>query len=82
LQWPHQGAKTARGVSNCSGNVSLISGELTLCEHEVVLLDKGLEVVLVELLDVGSGDDSRHESGADGGVLHLEACVCVWWVEW
>jgi hypothetical protein len=46
--------------------------KLTLCEDEVVLLNKGLERVLVELLDVGSGNGSRKESSADGCVLHGE----------
>jgi hypothetical protein len=49
----------------------------TLCEDEVVLLDEGLEVVLVQLLDVGAGSDSREEGGADGGVPHLGGEICV-----
>jgi hypothetical protein len=40
-------------------------GELTLCEDEVVLLDKRLECVLVELLDIGASSNGRKEGGAD-----------------
>ena len=47
---------------------------LTLGEDEVVLLDKGLERVLVKLLDIGCRDGSRKEGSADGRVLHGEVC--------
>ncbi|KAH4295492.1 hypothetical protein HBI01_156720 [Parastagonospora nodorum] len=49
-------------------------GGLTLGEDEVVLLDKGLECVLVELLDIGCRDGSRKEGSADSRVLHGEVC--------
>jgi hypothetical protein len=44
---------------------------LTLCKDEVVLLNKGLEVVLVELLDIGSSSNSRKESGTNSRVPHI-----------
>jgi hypothetical protein len=44
---------------------------LTLSKDEVVLLNETLEVVRLELLDVGSSNNGRKESGANSRVLHI-----------
>jgi hypothetical protein len=49
---------------------------LTLSEDEVVLLNKALEVVRLQLLDIGRSSDGRKEGGADGGVLHFAVVDC------
>jgi hypothetical protein len=73
--WPE-----LRGACSCAVQDPTRTDQirLTLCEDEVVLLDKSLERVLVKLLDVGSSNGSRKESSADGRVLHGEVCVCGW----
>jgi hypothetical protein len=55
---------------------------LTLCKDEVVLLNEALEVVCLELLDVGSSNNSRKEGGADSRVLHGAVVGCDRTVKW
>lgn len=47
-----------------------VEGGHTLGKDEIVLLDKSLESGLGELVDIGSTNNSRKESGTDGRVLH------------
>ena len=61
-------------ANDCQGN-----GILTLCENEIILLDEGLEGVLLELVDVG-GEGNGSQDGADRcDVTH---CEVLWRGDW
>lgn len=59
-----------------AGKLGRGGNALTFCEDEVVLLNEALEVVCLQLLDIGSSNDSGKEGGANSGVLHCAVVGC------
>ena len=78
MQWPHHGAKTVAIVSSAIEieGASVSKGIRTLSKDEVVLLNEALEVVRLQLLDVGCSNNGRKEGGANCRVLHFAVVEC------
>lgn len=76
LQCPHHGAKTVEPGCQLSARDRRRwwEEELTLCENNVIGLDKVGEVVLLQLYDIGSGGGCRSCEQSESKGLGMHIC--------